>query len=76
MDNLAMYETANTGDLLAQYARMESQGVEFFVDGAPVVWDEAYWVAVREDCVYMADYISDGYGKISEVRLDKINGVI
>lgn len=52
--------------------RMHREGVEFFVDGEPVISTDELVRVVREDGVYMADYVWGEKGKIKQVRLDKV----
>lgn len=54
------------------WRRMHREGAEFFVDGEAVLPTDAISKAVREDCVYMTDYVWGEEGKIMQVRLDKV----
>ena len=49
------------------------EGVQLFVDGEAVLPEEAVSRAVREDCVYMADYVLDKAGGIEQIRFDKLD---
>lgn len=59
--------------LLSFWQKMNREGAEFFVDGEVVCPKDAYSKAVREDGVYMTDYVIGESGKIRQVRLDKVN---
>ena len=48
-------------------------GTELYVDGEKVSPSQAAAYAVREESPYMADYILGEQGKISQVRLDKVD---
>ena len=49
------------------------EGVQLFVDGEAVLPEEAANRAVREDCVYMADYVLGKAGDIQQIRFDKLD---
>lgn len=59
--------------MLKLWQRMHREGAEFFVDGEVVLPGDAVSKAVREDCVYMTDYVWGDKGKIKQVRLDKVH---
>ena len=50
-----------------------SKASELYVDGEKVSPSQAAAYAVREESPYMADYILGEQGKISQVRLDKVD---
>lgn len=58
--------------MLDLWQRMHREGAEFFVDGEVVLPGDAVSKAVREDGVYMTDYVWGEKGKIEQVRLDKV----
>lgn len=66
-------ENSDAKQMLALFEQMRSKGTEFFVDGEPVPPKEAVTRAVREESVYMADYVVGDEGKVEQVRFDKIN---
>lgn len=66
-------ENSDTEQMLALFEQMQRKGTEFFVDGEPVLPKEAVTRAVREDSVYMADYVIGDEGKVAQIRFDKIN---
>ena len=49
------------------------EGVQLFVDGEAVLPEEAVCRAVREDCIYMADYVLGKEGSIEQIRFDKLD---
>ena len=55
---------------LLQY---EKAGVKLYLDGNPSDTDHILQKCVREDAVYMADYIADEAGKVKEIRYDLIS---
>lgn len=52
--------------------QLQKTGAEFFVDGEAVLPTEAVNRTLREESVYMADYILGESGKIAQIRFDKI----
>lgn len=58
--------------VLDLWQRMYREGAEFFVDGEAVLPKDAVSKAVREDGVYMTDYVWGEAGKIEQVRLNKV----
>lgn len=62
-------------DLLAYYERLRDNGAVFFVDDQPILPKKALIRVVKEENIYMPDYITDETGKITEVRFDRINPV-
>lgn len=59
--------------MLAFWQKMNQNGVEFFVDGEIVRPTDAFFRAVKEDSVYMTDYVWGETGQIKQVRLDKVD---
>lgn len=59
--------------MLDLWQRMHREGAEFFVDGEVVLPADAASKAVREDGIYMTDYVLGEKGKIEQVRLDKVD---
>lgn len=58
--------------MLPLWRRMCTEGAEFFVDGEAVPLAAALARAIREDGVYMADYVLGEEGKIEQVRFDRV----
>ena len=54
----------------------EKAGVKLYLDGNPSDADHILQKCVREDAVYMADYIADEAGKVKEIRYDQISSTI
>lgn len=59
--------------ILPAWRRMHREGAEFFIDGEAVRMTDAVSKAVKEDGVYMADYVWGEKGRIEQVRLDKVH---
>ena len=55
------------------FSKLQKNGTELYVDGEKVSPSQAAAYAVREESPYMADYILGEQGKISQVRLDKVD---
>lgn len=66
-----MESTAGDG-MLPLWRRMCTEGTEFFVDGEAVPLTAVLARAVREDGIYMADYVLGEEGKIEQVRFDRV----
>lgn len=66
-----MRDTA-VGDILPLWQRMYCEGTEFFMEGKQMLPTEVLSRAVKEDGVYMADYVLGEAGKIEQVRFDKV----
>lgn len=48
-------------------------GVELFLEGEPSSPGEIAGKCIGEDCVYMADYVLDDRGSLTQLRYDKIS---
>lgn len=59
--------------MLSLWQKMQSEGAAFFVDGKAVSASDAALSAVREEGVYMTDYVFGETGKVEQVRLDRVN---
>lgn len=49
-----------------------NQGIELYLDGRPASPDRIVERFVREDTVYMPDFVIDEEGILTQVRYDKI----
>jgi len=58
--------------LQAYLERLQRNGTELFVDGEIVPVGEVMQRMVQEECQYMADYVMEKPGKISQVRFDRV----
>ncbi|MBQ8596262.1 MAG: hypothetical protein IJ409_00595 [Lachnospiraceae bacterium] len=59
--------------LRAQLSVLEKAGIKLYLNGIPSNTEYIVKNCVREDTVYMPDYITDEKGNIKEVRYDKIS---
>ena len=59
--------------LLSFWQQINREGAQFFVDGETVPPSAAYTKAVKEDGVYMTDYVWGEEGKMQQVRLNKVD---
>lgn len=59
-------------DMLPLWQQMYREGAEFFLEGEKMLPAEVLSRAVKEDGVYMADYVFGEAGKIKQVRFDKV----
>lgn len=75
-----MYEKINENreleqtrkEMLVTLENLHQNGVALFVDNREVLPYEAVMQVVREESVYMADYVAGDPGKIAQVRFDKV----
>ena len=67
-------EYAKYEPLKSQLEQMERTGVKLYLNGVPSTTDYIIENCVREDTVYMPDYVTDKNGKLKEIRYDLISG--
>ena len=60
--------------MLVHLQKMERCGVKLFIDGKAVASAEIVAKTVRENNPYMADYVWNEAGVISQVRFDRVTG--
>lgn len=65
-------ENADLIPLQTRLLELESRGVKLYLNGVPSNTDYIVANCVKEDAVYMPDYIADEEGRIKEVRYDRI----
>ena len=63
----------DSGSLRARLSVLEKAGIKLYLNGEPSSTDYIVQNCVREDTMYMPDYITDEKGNIKEVRYDKIS---
>lgn len=68
MKNYANYEA-----LKLRLEKMEKTGVKLYLNGVPSTTEYIVENCIREDTVYMPDYVTDEYGRIKEIRYDKVS---
>lgn len=49
-----------------------NQGIELYLDGKPALPDSIVERFVREDAVYMPDFVINEEGILTQIRYDKI----
>lgn len=59
--------------LRARLSVLEKAGIKLYLNGMPSTTESIVENCVREDTVYMPDYITDERGNIKEVRYDKVS---
>ena len=69
-----MKKYAEYEPLKSQLEQMERTGVKLYLNGVPSTTDYIIENCVREDTVYMPDYVTDKEGKLKEIRYDLISG--
>ena len=62
-----------SGNMQEYLERMQDRGVELIVDGKRMMPGEVVRTTVREDCMYMADYVFGENGNIQQIRFDKLS---
>ena len=64
----------NSSDSLIQrLKKWEEAGIRLYMDGTPASSECIERNCVREDTLYMPDYVTDNEGKIREIRYDRIS---
>lgn len=58
--------------LKKQLKEAENNGVSLFLEGRPATPKKIADMCLKEDTVYMADYVVDEEGKWKELRYDRI----
>ncbi len=64
--------TATKSDLLAYWNQKKDEGVTFYLDGEEVSPDVLCEKCVWEKSPYMADYVFEAGGKITQIRMDYV----
>ena len=67
-------KNAKHESLKSRLEKMEREGVKLYLNGVPSTTDYIIENCVREDTVYMPDYVTDKNGKLKEIRYDLISG--
>lgn len=67
-----MKKNAKYESLRSRLEKMERAGVKLYLNGAPSTTESILRKCIREDTVYMPDYVTDGSGKVKEIRYDRI----
>ena len=68
-----MKKNAKYESLRSRLEKMDSAGVKLYLNGVPSTTEYILKKCVREDAVYMPDYVTDGSGKVKEIRYDRIS---
>jgi len=63
----------NSGSLIQRLKKWEQAGIRLYLDGRPSTSEYIGKSCVREDTLYMPDYVTDKEGKIKEIRYDRIS---
>lgn len=69
---MASGDTTNPDSLKLHLEKFEKSGIRLYLDGAPSTTDYIVENCVKEDAVYMPDYVMDENGKVKEIRYDRI----
>jgi hypothetical protein len=72
-ENMAAKIIADSNALKSQLEKLEKEGTKLYLNGAPSTTEYIVSHCVNEDTVYMPDYVTDGHGKIKEIRYDRIS---
>lgn len=59
-------------DTQASLRSLREAGIKLFMDGKPASPEQIAGKCVRENFVYMADYVIAETGKLKEIRYDRI----
>jgi hypothetical protein len=63
----------SSDSLIRRLKSWEDAGVKLYLDGAPTTSEYIERNCVKEDALYMPDYITDKEGRIKEIRYDRIS---
>lgn len=66
-------DIANNNALKSRLEQLEKEGIKLYLNGVPSTTEYIVNNCVNEDTVYMPDYVTDGHGKIKEIRYDRIS---
>ena len=69
---MASKSIANKDALKSQLEKLEKEGTKLYFNGAPSTTEYIVDNCINEETVYMPDYVTDGHGKIKEIRYDRI----
>ena len=72
-ENMASKDIANSDALKSRLEQLEKEGAKLYLNGVPSTTEHIIKNCVNEDTVYMPDYVTDGHGKIKEIRYDRIS---
>lgn len=64
---------ASKAALKSHLEQLEKEGVKLYLNGVPSTTEYIVNNYVNEDTVYMPDYVTDGRGRIKEIRYDRIS---
>lgn len=64
---------ASKAALKSHLEQLEKEGVKLYLNGVPSTTEYIVNNCVNEDTVYMPDYVTDGRGRIKEIRYDRIS---
>lgn len=59
-------------EMKEELSRIHQTGVELYLDGLPSTPDAIAMQCVKEEGVYMADYVLNDEGHLKELRYDKV----
>lgn len=59
-------------EMLPYLEKMQQSGVDLFLDGEAVRFDEVVRHTVQEPCTYMADYVLGEDGAVKQIRFDRV----
>ena len=59
-------------EMLPYLEKMQQSGVDLFLDGEAVCFEEVVRHAVWEPCTYMADYVLGENGAVKQIRFDRV----
>ena len=64
---------SESAPLRVRLEQLEREGIKLFFNGVPSTTEYIVENCIREDTVYMPDYVTDEYGRIKEIRYDKVS---
>lgn len=59
--------------MLPYLEQMQKSGVDLFLDGEAVHFEEVIRHTAQEPCTYMADYVLGENGDVKQIRFDRVD---
>ena len=59
-------------EMIPYLRKMQESGVDLFVDGEAVRFEEVVRHTIQDPCAYMADYVLDEKGAVKQIRFDRV----
>ncbi len=71
-----MDEISSKLNLLSTLSYYANHGIKLFVQNRPASPEQTVMTVMEEGGSYMADYVDDDKGSLSEIRFDRVENVL